>query len=293
MIFSIDKILLLIATFGLIFSCRGVNTQTDHLSADGQSDNSGDRTDEVAVINEIPVPEGFSRWDAEPGSFADYLQHLELDTADHIVHLYNGEPKYNQGVHYAIVDMDVGERDLQQCADAVMRLYAEYLFHHDKADDISFNFTSGDAVAFSKYADGFRPSVNGSNVRWQRTHREDHSYQSFRKYMDLIFTYAGSYSLSKELEFVGEMGDITPGDVLIQGGFPGHAVIVLDVIVNVSTQERGFLLAQSYMPAQEIHVLINPGDDNRSPWYSIPESDLIRTPEWTFIKGNLMRFKGH
>ena len=42
------------------------------------------------------------------------------------------------------------------------------------------------------------------------------------------------------------------GDVLIQGGSPGHAVIVVDMAENPATGEKLYLLAQSYMPAQDI-----------------------------------------
>jgi hypothetical protein len=38
--------------------------------------------------------------------------------------LYNGAPKFRQDVHAAVIDIDVGTRDLQQCADATMRLRA-------------------------------------------------------------------------------------------------------------------------------------------------------------------------
>ncbi|MBN2610182.1 MAG: hypothetical protein JXB00_01355, partial [Bacteroidales bacterium] len=52
-----------------------------------------------------------------------------------------------------------------------------------------------------------------------------------------------------------------------------------------------FLLAQSYMPAQDIQILKNPNDKSISPWYSLDfEGDLI-TPEWTFKKTDLKRFK--
>ena len=48
------------------------------------------------------------------------------------------------------------------------------------------------------------------------------------------------------------------GDVFIKGGFPGHAVVVLDMAENDRTGQRVFLLAQSYMPAQDIHIMKNP-----------------------------------
>jgi hypothetical protein len=83
---------------------------------------------------------------------------------------------------------------------------------------------------------------------------------------------------------------ILPGDVLIIGGSPGHAVTVMDIAVQKNTGKKYMLLAQSYMPAQQIHVLKNWEDERISPWFEVPESGKIETPEYTFQTNNLMRF---
>ena len=86
------------------------------------------------------------------------------------------------------------------------------------------------------------------------------------------------------------LSDIKAGDVFIKGGFPGHAVTVLDVAINEGNDDKIFLIAQSYMPAQNIHILKNPMKDN-SPWYSLSEiENEIETPEWTFYTNQLKRF---
>ena len=52
---------------------------------------------------------------------------------------------------------------------------------------------------------------------------------------------------------------------------------------------RAVLLAQSYMPAQDIHVLRKPeAPDN--PWYIIEGDGPLATPEWDFPAGSLRRF---
>lgn len=43
----------------------------------------------------------------------------------------------------AVIDIDVEKRDLQQCADAVMRLRAEWLWSIGTKDRIAFNYTGG------------------------------------------------------------------------------------------------------------------------------------------------------
>jgi len=83
-----------------------------------------------------------------------------------------------------------------------------------------------------------------------------------------------------------------PGDILIRGGAPGHAVIVVDMAEDKKGNKL-FMLAQSYMPAQEIHVLKNNNNRSLSPWYSMAEIErVILTPEWSFSVTELKRFEG-
>ena len=112
---------------------------------------------------------------------------------------------------------------------------------------------------------------------------------SFRKYLDVVFAYAGTLSLSKELKPVN-FKDMQIGDVLIVGGSPGHAVTVMDMAVN-SAGKKCFLLSQSYMPAQEIQILHNPSNDAITPWYELQEdAQKVVTPQWEFTTNQLMRF---
>ncbi len=45
------------------------------------------------------------------------------------------------------------------------------------------------------------------------------------------------------------------------------------------------------MPAQETQILKNPNEEDISPWYSIDFANQLQTPEWTFSKDDLKRFK--
>jgi len=81
------------------------------------------------------------------------------------------------------------------------------------------------------------------------------------------------------------------GDVFIKGGFPGHAVIVVDMAENLQIRKKIFLLAQSYMPAQDMHILINPNNQHLSPWYELDFNGDLNTPEWIFKKSDLHSFK--
>ncbi|MCJ7773606.1 MAG: DUF4846 domain-containing protein, partial [Desulfobacterales bacterium] len=242
---------------------------------------------EATVASRIEAPNGFERIEVEPGSFANWLRYLPLKRRDTPVYLYNGKKKLNQDAHFSVIDIDTGKRDLQQCADAVMRLRAEYLYSKKDFHAIHFNFTSGHIASFTKWAEGFRPVVTGNSVSSIKKASANSSYSNFRKYLDTVFTYAGSYSLSKELESVSNTEHVKIGDVFIKGGFPGHAVIVIDMAYNKNTGKKVFLLAQSYIPAQDIHILKNPTDKTLSPWYDVDFGPILYTPEWTFCRQEL------
>ena len=234
----------------------------------------------------IPPPPGFERVPAAEGSWAAWLRALPLKPDGAPVTTFDGAPKARQDVHAAVVDMDVGNADLQQCADAVMRLRAEWLWSVGRQRDIAFSYTGGGRVPFSRWATGNRPSDTGKE--WRGGAKSDSSYAGLRRYLRHVMTYAGTYSLDHELQ-PADIGALAAGDVFIKGGFPGHAVLVADVARNVATGEKRFLLVQSYMPAQDIHVLRNPADETGSPWYALPTGRLA-TPEWTFEAGSLKRW---
>ena len=99
------------------------------------------------------------------------------------------------------------------------------------------------------------------------------------KYMKTIFTYAGTLSLSKELQ-TNNIAILEAGDVFIKGGSPGHAVIVVDVAQG--SEGKVFLLAQSFMPAQDIEILKNLNNAGMSPWFKASEMGILDTPEYDF-----------
>src|ERR1041385_7966294 len=103
---------------------------------------------ECSVEKAFQPPAGFRRPPAEEGGFDAWLRGLPLRCGHPPVHLYDGRLKANQEAHVAVLDVDVGDKDLQQCADAVIRLRAEYLYACGHEDAITFRFTSGDPAAW-------------------------------------------------------------------------------------------------------------------------------------------------
>lgn len=267
-----------------------LKTSIEKSSIDSTLHSSLIDTSGMTLQSRFNPPAGFERLEAEKSSFAYYLRNLPLKKAGSLVKYYNGDFKSNNNVYDAVVDLKIGTRDLHQCADAVMRLRAEYLWRTGQYNQIHFNFTNGFQVDYSEWMKGKRIVIKNNSTYWVNGTVRTNTYQDFWQYMELIFNYAGTLSLSQEMASKN-VKDIKIGDVFILGGSPGHAVIVADLVVNPNTGEKRFLLAQSYMPAQETQILKNPNNEGDDPWYSTNFSEVLNTPEWTFYANQLKVWK--
>ncbi|QKG56636.1 hypothetical protein GKZ68_08350 [Hymenobacter sp. BRD128] len=235
-------------------------------------------------------PLGCQRVPMLAGSWGEWLRGLPLRPAGTPARFYDGRLKDNQAVVAAVVAIDPGTKDLQQCADAVIRLRAEYLFSRNP-NKIHFHLTTGYDAWFSDYLAGRTFQVKGEQVLSAPKAAEASSHAALMRYLLPVFGYAGTLSLSREVQPVA-LAEVMPGDVLVHGGRPGHAVLVADVAQNPRTGRRYMLLAQSYMPAQHIHLLRNVDHPNLGAWFAVPgpEEPQLGTPEWTFEQTELGRF---
>lgn len=244
----------------------------------------------LSIKDRFLAPDNYELILEETGSFGAYIQNFRLKPYGAPILQYDGTPISNQFLHEAVLDIDTGTKDLQQCADAIIRLRAEYLYLNKKFDDIKFHFTSGDLMTWNAYKKGTRAFVNGNNVSFRVTANADDSYENFRNYLDLIFTYAGTISLNKETEPVLKTSDLKTGDILITGGSPGHVVFIAGVAKN-KEGEKIFLLGEGFTPAQSIHILKNPDNEDISPWYNLKVENLkTETARYTFSPTNFRSF---
>jgi hypothetical protein len=261
--FKLTLLTILVSSFSCNNNANSKNTNTNISTV--RKTTSAQENDYLQIKN-IPLPNGFERIKNEENSFANWLENIVLKK-DKTVYKFDGTEKYNQTAQFAVLDISVGKKDLQQCADAVMRLRAEYLFAQKKFDEIIFR-------------------DNGTGVY---TFTQPYSRENFTKYLENVFGMCGTASLAKQLKQKKNFKDIKAGDVLIRGGFPGHAVMVIDVAENADGK-RMYMIAQSYMPAQDIHILQNPMNETLSPWYEVNENEIIQTPEYRFRKKELMQW---
>jgi hypothetical protein len=255
----------LLTIAALAISCHNSSGTAPSHNKNDKNELAGAAENPYTTIAGIPMPQGFTRQAADSSSFTAWLRKLPLKK-EKAVYLYNGQLKANQEAQFAVLDIPVGNKDLQQCADAVMRLRAEYLFAQERYAAIIFWDNEGQSYPFGK----------------------PYSRANFDKYLQRVFGMCGSASLEKQLH-PADWDQLQPGNVLIRGGFPGHAVMVMDVAED-NAGKKIYLLAQSYMPAQDIHILLNPANDNATAWYEAGDNETIRTPEWTFKKQQLKQW---
>jgi len=241
------------------------------------------------TIRGISLPQGFNYVTDGDSAYSNWLLDLEL-RKNKTVYLYNGKLKSNQDAQYGVLNIEIGKKDLLQCADAAMKLKADHLFERHLYDQIRFITTSGNEVSFDDWLKGVRWKAKGAklvsyNVNKERTN----IHQEYDLFMELVFSYCGTYSLSKQLKPVNDGNSIQPGDIFVYGGFPGHAVTVMAVAKN-ERGEKIFLLSQGYMPAQDLHILKNYANADQNPWYKVSGLYPLYTPQWQFEKGSLKRW---
>jgi Domain of unknown function (4846) len=198
-------------------------------------------------------PAGMTRVAVDDGSFGAWLRRLPLRPDGTPVRSFRGaqilsadDPRLA-----AVAELDVGTRDLQQCADSIIRLHAEWMWSRGRAGELAY------------------PLVDGKRVGFHQQTRE-----AFRKYLVHVFAYASTLSLDKYAHKI-DRAAARPGDFWVMGGSPGHAVLILD-IAESKDGRRVALLGQGFMPAQDFHVLRAP---DGSPWFSL-DGDRVETPFW-------------
>lgn len=245
-----------------------------------------------SIAARIPPPPGTVRVAVPPDSFAHWLRYLPLRTGQQQVLLHDGRAKQNQLAHWAVLDIDTGSSDLQQSAQAVWRLRAEYLYARHQYGTIRLPLTGSGWLEWDRWRAGERPTFGPTALTWGKgAATADDGYPNFRAYLNVFFAHTDTTALARELLPVPNVKEMQIGDVFVHPAVPGHAVIVVDMVENPRGQEKGFLLAQSFFPAQDMHILLNAYDPAALPWYRSDFGETLQTPEWSFPVSELRRFR--
>ena len=226
-------------------------------------------------------PAGFTRVPAEPGSFAAWLRAMPLAPSAAKVVDYAGRPLYDDGHHpriAAVLDFDVGTQDLQQCADTVVRLDAEWRYATGQRD-LSYRATSGTVLTYSAFRGGGRAVLEGGRlVVTKKAPPAKDEHATLRRWLDEVFAWAGTASLERDASHPAGLAGVRGGDFFVMSGRPfGHAVLVADVAKDARGR-LALLLVQGFMPAQSAHVL---SATDATPWFVLePDASEVKTPFW-------------
>lgn len=229
----------------------------------------------TALSSRIAPPPGFTRIPVEPGSFGAFLRDLPLAAEGTPVRAYDGRTLHpaNDPRIAGVIALDVSPSDLQQCADTVIRLNAEWRW--SKGDrKMSYRAAAGIDLPWSRWAKGERIVPNGASISWAPSSRASEDHASFRKYLDSVFAWANTVSLERQSKKL-KPEELRAGDFFILPGNPGHVVLVLDVASR--GEERVALLGQSFMPAQNAQVLRPPDGGT---WFRLDPTKDVDTPFW-------------
>ena len=217
-------------------------------------------------------------------SWKYFLQHLPV--VDKPIVDFKGRAIDYQQKHIGIIPYDVGTTDLQQCADALMRLRAEFLFQQNRYQEIGFHFVNGHYYSWKEYCNGIKPVLKGREIKFITTSHSEKNHESLRHYLDIVYSYASTISLAKELK---PASDFEIGAVVIHPGSPGHCFIIIDESRN-QRGEKIYKLAEGYTPAQSIYVLRNLNEQGISPWYEL-KMGVIETASYRFGNHKLVKFE--
>lgn len=290
-------ILLAVTTCLSLVSCKKDSKNLDSSKNKSKQDvniNNIVNKDGNDIETRYNTPKGYKRVITKDNSFASFLRNEELKPYGEKSYYYNGREKKSDGVYDSVFNVDLEGKNLLHCADACYKFRGDYLYKQKKYSDIKFRFVSGGIADFEKYTRGYRVDPESGEYFLMGEPSADQNV--YNKFMDTVYGYSGTLSLVKDTRPIS-FKDMEIGDMFVRGGTPGtkrvgHAVMIIDMATD-KKGEKIFMLAQSYMPAQQPQVLINPLNKELSPWYKLKEvesSGKLKTPQWTFELNELRRF---
>jgi hypothetical protein len=224
------------------------------------------------MVERIAMPTGYERAPVPDRSFAAWLRHLPMasegtpvTTVTETVVLAADHPNLA-----AVVALRPRAERLLNGVNILIRLRAEYCWTARRTEGLVFHFTSGHLAGWRGWSLGDRPFVDGRDVAFRRVAGADESRDSFCMYLETVFRYASLPSLLADTRPADDRR-IEAGDILVQRGRPGHALMVLDIATDARGRLR-VLLGQGGRPAQAFHVLRS---DAGTAWFPFMQTGSI------------------
>ena len=239
------------------------------------------------IETKFAIPDGYER--EIINEFHQWIINQPLKD-DNKVFYSNGQEKINHDIWAAVFDYELGTHKYHQCADAAIYLNAMFKYENGYKNKLNYSFTNGDKTSYQDWLNGANYRLNPNNqndlIKTFNSPRQD-NLNTFYTWLKTLWTWAGTASLVYDTNEV-EIFDMEPGDIFNQYG---HAISVIDVIVNKDNGKKKFMISQSFMidrtMGDEQHILLNPNTGNV--WYDLND-DIVFTPEWT-MNPKIIRFK--
>ena len=86
----------------------------------------------MTIKDRYSTPIDFERIEVEKSSFGEFMRNQKLKPYGEKVLYFDGREKNKSNVYDSVFEVEIGNRDLHQCADAIMLLRSEYLYSIEK-----------------------------------------------------------------------------------------------------------------------------------------------------------------
>jgi hypothetical protein len=243
--------------------------------------------DGMTLETRIAPPDGYTRVQADEGSFSAFLRKYPLLPDDIKLPVYDGSTIDTTDAA-AVFDISLGDEGYQQCADSVIRLYSDYFYETKQFDRISFKFSNGDECSYNNWRKGKRMLAFADVSLEIFGALPDDSKQQYMNYLKEVMRYAGTLSLLKESEVISpdemRVGDIVCNDT--------HVVMVVDMAVN-DKGEKCYLFGQSFIPAVCFHIIARNDGKEVTPWFTQEQlqKKYFSIGSFAFCREDIRRWK--
>ena len=289
-------------------SNNGSSEKSDRRAESSTSSNLDDSKQEKIGINmelvdkgrdtiegRYKTPKGYKRLRAGKNTFTEFIRSEKLKPYGEKSIYFNGKEKKSEGVYDSVFDVDLEGKNILHCADSCYKFRSDYLYSIGRYDKMKFHFVGKGIADFEKYSKGYR--VDPETGEYFLMGEASTDKNVYKEFIDMVYIYSSTISLVEDTQKV-PIDDMKIGDIFLRDGTPGskrvgHAITIIDMAEN-DRGEKIFMLAQSYMPAQQPQVLVNKNNKKIGPWYSLEEvkdAGRLSTPQWTFELDEMARFK--
>jgi hypothetical protein len=239
------------------------------------------------IIKQIAVPRGYERVLVPKDSFGAWLRRMPLKPADSPALDYKNRIKKSADdtTVAAVAAMNIYGKNLDQCMDILMRLYAEYLLAQRLDHKIAFPLPDGTMLSWLQWESGFRFYFKGYHFHLRKSAPADTADENFEKYLRAVFEYSGTQAFYHYYQSV-TFDSLRIGDFIVKKNPHGHAVMVVDLAQDQSGNKIA-LFGQGDTPACQFYLL-NYKTDN--PWFPIskkqdhPPLPIKKAMKWTGLR---------